>query len=538
MRDSDFDIKHPKKKFQKTERVPPEGYSSANEFFEEMYMDKDMIWMGQNTNHLHDDTISDAMIEAIKEKQFCKYPAPEGFSELKQLILDDLQLEDFEVLLTSGATESLYLVMQALLEPEDNVILSDPGYFIIGDFANRFAGEVRYVPIYFEENDYKLTPKLLRENMDENTRMVILIDPLNPLGSSYTEDELKEFAEIAKENDLYLLHDITYKDFAREHFLVENYAPGQTLTIYSFSKIFGMAGMRIGGVISSKPIIDAIKNAFKNLGNFFKNIFNTLKQFVENTGFLDTLKTFGKGLKDALYPIWEAITSFFKGIFATVKEDPIGALKKLLTAFGIVIAILLMLRVGQLMYSASWVLDEFARLVKAFRKNILALRWKALMKSLLYVAASILIITYAIERISKINAVDALKGVAAIVYILLAYMAIIKVLTTSEESKTTSILAGTKTAFAMLGLAAGLSIFISAFAKLLEKIQGYSTTDIVKAGVIFYLIGVLLIGVIAVTFRKLNKEGIFKGEKLKGPGLNFVIYLGFLKNYTLVCRRS
>ena len=67
MRDKDFDIKNPKKKFQKTERVPPEGYECANDFFEDMYMDKDMIWMGQNTNHLHDDTIANAMIEAIKE---------------------------------------------------------------------------------------------------------------------------------------------------------------------------------------------------------------------------------------------------------------------------------------------------------------------------------------------------------------------------------------------------------------------------------------------------------------------------------------
>ena len=264
MRDKDFDIKNPKKKFKKTERVPPKGYDNANDFFEDMYMDEDMIWMGQNTNHLQDDTISDAMIEAIKEKNYCKYPAPEGFSELKQLILDDFGFKDLEVLLTAGATESLYLCMQALLEPEDNVILSDPGYFIIGDFANRFANEVRYVPIYSEENHYKLTPKLLRENMDENTRMAILIDPLNPLGSAYTEDELKEFAEIAKENDLYLLHDVTYKDFARQHFNMEDYAPGQTLTIFSFSKIFGMAGLRIGGVISSKPIVDAIRNAVVN----------------------------------------------------------------------------------------------------------------------------------------------------------------------------------------------------------------------------------------------------------------------------------
>ena len=258
------DIKNPKKKFKKTERVPPEGYDSSNDFFEDVFMDKDMIWMGQNTNHLHGDIIADAMASCVMEKEYSKYPPPEGFSELRQLILDDLNVKNCEVLLTAGATESLYLCMQALLEPDDNVVLSDPGYFIIGDFANRFANEVRYVPIYNEECGYKLTPKLLRENMDENTKMLILIDPLNPLGSAYTEDELKEFAEIAIENDLYLLHDVTYKDFARQHFSAEDYAPGQTLTIYSFSKIFGMAGLRIGSVVSSKAIIDVIKNAVVN----------------------------------------------------------------------------------------------------------------------------------------------------------------------------------------------------------------------------------------------------------------------------------
>ena len=258
------DIKNPKKKFKKTERVPPEGYESSNDFFEDVFMDKDMIWMGQNTNHLHGDIIADAMASCVMEKEYSKYPPTEGFSELRQLILDDLNVKNCEVLLTAGATESLYLCMQALLESDDNVVLSDPGYFIIGDFANRFANEVRYVPIYNEECGYKLTPKLLRENMDENTKMVILIDPLNPLGSAYTEDELKEFAEIAIENDLYLLHDVTYKDFARQHFSAEDYAPGQTLTIYSFSKIFGMAGLRIGSVVSSKAIIDVIKNAVVN----------------------------------------------------------------------------------------------------------------------------------------------------------------------------------------------------------------------------------------------------------------------------------
>ena len=91
--------------FHKTERVPPKGYDNSNDFFEDMYMDEDMIWMGQNTNHLHDDTIADAMVEAIRKKTYCRYPAPEGFSELRKLVLEDLGFENSEVLLTSGATE-------------------------------------------------------------------------------------------------------------------------------------------------------------------------------------------------------------------------------------------------------------------------------------------------------------------------------------------------------------------------------------------------------------------------------------------------
>lgn len=255
----------PKKKYKKREKIPPRGFGTSNDFFEHVFKDKDMIWMGQNTNHLHDEEeVTNAMVNCVLSKEYCKYPPPEGFSEIKQLILNDLDLENLEVLLTAGGTESLYLCMYGLLGKKDNVITCDPGYLIIGSFAARFVDEVRYIPIYNEECGYKLTPDLARENMDENTKMIVLIDPLNPLGTSYTEDEIKEFAEIAIENDIYLLHDITYKDFAKEHFLAADYAPEKTLTIFSFSKICGMAGLRIGAVISTNPLINIFKNVVVN----------------------------------------------------------------------------------------------------------------------------------------------------------------------------------------------------------------------------------------------------------------------------------
>ena len=79
-----------------------------------------------------------------------------------------------------------------------------------------------------------------------------------------TEEEIKEFAEIAKENDIILMHDITYKDFAQEHFLAAKYAPENTVSAFSFSKIFGMAGLRLGAVVSTPDNIDAIRNVIIN----------------------------------------------------------------------------------------------------------------------------------------------------------------------------------------------------------------------------------------------------------------------------------
>lgn len=258
-------INIPEKKYNKRPKIPPKGFKSSNDFFNYTFENKDLIWMGQNTNHLHDeDDISDAMIECLKEKEYCKYPAPDGFPELKELILKDLDLEDMSVYVTAGATESLHLCMHSILEPKDNVITCDPGYLIIGSFAERFAKEVKYVPIYNKECNYKLTPKLIRENIDENTKIIVLIDPLNPLGTAYTEEEIKEIAQIAIENDIYLIHDVTYKDFARKHTLVAKYAPNNTLTIFSFSKIFGMAGVRLGAVVAPEPLIATIKNVVVN----------------------------------------------------------------------------------------------------------------------------------------------------------------------------------------------------------------------------------------------------------------------------------
>jgi aspartate aminotransferase len=254
------------KKYAKAAKVLPKGFKTANEFFNYVYNDPDMIWMGQNTNHLHErDEIMEAMIASIRDNEYCKYPPPEGFPRLKELVMDDLGLgSEYDILITAGATESLYLCANDILEPENNTITCDPGYLIIDNFASRFGDHVKSVPIYNEQCGYKLTPELVRENLDENTKLISLVDPLNPLGSSYTKEERKDFKDIAEDHDIYLLHDITYRDFAREHQLMAKVCPEHTVTVYSFSKIYGMAGLRIGALIGIPEIINSIRSIVIN----------------------------------------------------------------------------------------------------------------------------------------------------------------------------------------------------------------------------------------------------------------------------------
>ena len=253
--------------FKKKEKKIPAGFNSVNEFFDYLYKKEDLIWMGQNTNHLQKDKhIENALIEAARKRNYCKYPPPEGFPELKELILNDLDLspENYDIQITASATEALYLAISTTLHHTTNTIASDPGYLIINNFCNRFGHHVKEIPIYNEECGYKLTPQLIRENIDMQTKMIILIDPMNPMGYTYTEEEIKKIAEIARENNIFVLHDITYKDFAKEHHLVAHYAPEHTITIYSFSKIFGMAGLRIGSVISSPDLIREMRASVIN----------------------------------------------------------------------------------------------------------------------------------------------------------------------------------------------------------------------------------------------------------------------------------
>jgi aspartate aminotransferase len=218
----------------------------------------EIAWMSQNTNHLvPPNIIQDAVIEALRERRYEGYPYAPGAPELRELVLEDLGFPTSAgCLISAGGTESLYMLTRALLAQGDEVIASDPSYLIIHKFIELCGARTRNLEIY--QPPYRLTSARVQEAITPKTRMILLIDPLNPLGSGYPKDEVRAIAEIAHDHKLLLLNDVTYRDFADSPTLAMTFAPEETLTVWSVSKNCGLAGLRLGGVAGPSELLQKV----------------------------------------------------------------------------------------------------------------------------------------------------------------------------------------------------------------------------------------------------------------------------------------
>jgi len=215
-----------------------------------------IIWMSQNTNMLPTTpAIAEAVLAAVQQKEYNLYPYKGGVFGLPEALKEDLGAPDYDVLLTNGGIEALYILTRALLERGDEVVASDPSFLPIHHQISLSNAKTIEMPIY--SKPWKMTPDRVNEAITKKTKMILLIDPLNPLGSGYSKDEVKAISEIAMDNDLYLLDDITYRDFADEHHVTSEFYPEKSILVYSFSKNCGLAGMRIGGLLAEPKLMES-----------------------------------------------------------------------------------------------------------------------------------------------------------------------------------------------------------------------------------------------------------------------------------------
>lgn len=242
-------------------------FEARNKHFDELVNTPGLMWLGQNTNHFKPHkAVVEAMLESIRAEEFHAYAPPAGLEELRSLILEDLGLrpDNAAVMVTDGAVEALYTVCRDLCEPGVNFVTTDPGWKWPMSFAKASGATTIEIPIYKPENGYKLTVAQLEDAVNDQTRIIYLVDPNNPLGTCHTAEEIKAFTDIARRHNAYFVHDCTYRHFADNHSLAAHFYPEGTITIYSFSKWLGLAGMRVGAVVAHPDLIERLASAPPN----------------------------------------------------------------------------------------------------------------------------------------------------------------------------------------------------------------------------------------------------------------------------------
>jgi aspartate/methionine/tyrosine aminotransferase len=242
-----------------------EDFETKNKYFDELFNTTGLRWLGQNTNHhpTHP-AVKQVLIRSIESEEYHAYAPPLGMEELRQLILDDVGLPGASVMITDGAIEGLYHACRTLCGPGDDFITTDPGWKWPVNFVRAVGANVIELPIYDPAQNYRLTPAQLENAITAKTRLIYIIDPNNPLGVCYSAEDIRAFCDIARAAGAYLIHDCTYRHFADRHTLAAQTYPEHTIMTYSFSKWLGLAGLRLGALISHPSIIGRLAEAAPN----------------------------------------------------------------------------------------------------------------------------------------------------------------------------------------------------------------------------------------------------------------------------------
>lgn len=194
----------------------------------------------------------DAMREAVSAEALNQY-TPDLIEPLRDAAAELLGCErgsSFEVVGTEGAQAGLALALMASIDPGDEVILGDPGYFHLPSAVIAAGGVPAPVPIR-PEDGFRLDPDAVEAAIGPRTRGICLVDPVNPYGTVQLLDELEALALLADRHGLLLLHDVTHGPLALDPDSPFHPLPALGLTenavaVLSVSHCYGMAGARIG----------------------------------------------------------------------------------------------------------------------------------------------------------------------------------------------------------------------------------------------------------------------------------------------------
>jgi aspartate aminotransferase len=213
--------------------------------------------------------IADAGVEAIR-KGFTRYTNVDGINELKDAIIakfqrdNGLAYERPQVLVSSGAKQTIYNLCMAVLDPGDEAVIPAPYWVSYPDMV-LLADGLPVTPFAGPNQGYKITPRQLAAAITPKTRLLLLNSPCNPTGAAYSRAELRALGEVLIQHPRVIIGtDDMYEHiyWANEPFAsLVTVCPElyhRTITINGCSKTYAMTGWRIGYCGGPKEIITAM----------------------------------------------------------------------------------------------------------------------------------------------------------------------------------------------------------------------------------------------------------------------------------------
>jgi len=201
------------------------------------------------------------------DKGMVHYTGSVGIMELRNAIVQRILIDKGveykpeEIIVTIGGSEGMFVALQTLLCPGDEVIIPEPMYVYYKGWIS-FAG-AKCISLPLKEEDFSLNLEELEKKINSSTKMILINSPHNPTGSVISRQNLERIANLAKKYDLLILSDeiyqrITYDDC--QAFSIASFPQMKERTVVSdsFSKTYAMDGWRIGYLAAPQEIISQI----------------------------------------------------------------------------------------------------------------------------------------------------------------------------------------------------------------------------------------------------------------------------------------
>ncbi|MBA4393135.1 MAG: aspartate aminotransferase [Desulfobacca sp.] len=209
--------------------------------------------------------INEAAIKALQDGK-THYTDSRGLIELREAICAHyfqqyrVSISPDQVIITSGTSPAMLMVFLALLEPGQEVIISDPHYACYPNFIHFAQGKPVKVQVY-EEDGFQFFPQEIKKRIGSKTKAIFINSPSNPTGTLLSADRMRDLAQY----DPYIVSDEIYHGLVyegQEHSILE--FTDRAFVLNGFSKLYAMTGWRLGYLIAPKEFIRPLQKIHQN----------------------------------------------------------------------------------------------------------------------------------------------------------------------------------------------------------------------------------------------------------------------------------